>query len=279
MKNILLGNFAFLGLLPKVALESSQILISQPACQQGAPECLALVIEAMAQRYQELADLCDHNALFSLAYLRTTEKFQDTLNTIGYSDRASIVREDALFADYYFQAYEAYKSNQGNVPPAWQIAFDAAKNGTVSGAGDLFLGFNAHIQRDLPFVLYELDLQGHPVSHEDHTLVNQFLQQVSFLDEAAQRFDPTIKDLDLPGDQDDQQRFQQIVQWRELAFQNYQKLRNASSDEERAQVAAEIEGYSAATATGIQQLFSYPPGTDSSARDAYCQQCSHTNSL
>lgn len=233
----------------------------------------------MAQRYQELADLCDHNALFSLAYLRTTEKFQDTLNTIGYSDRASIVREDALFADYYFQAYEAYKSNQGNVPPAWQIAFDAAKNGTVSGAGDLFLGFNAHIQRDLPFVLYELDLQGHPVSHEDHTLVNQFLQQVSFLDEAAQRFDPTIKDLDLPGDQDDQQRFQQIVQWRELAFQNYQKLRNASSDEERAQVAAEIEGYSAATATGIQQLFSYPPGTDSSARDAYCQQCSHTNSL
>lgn len=279
MKNILLGSFAFLGLLPKVALESSQILISQPACQQGSPECLALVIEAMAQRYQELADLCDHNALFSLAYLRTTEKFQDTLNTIGYSDRASIVREDALFADYYFQAYEAYKSNQGNVPPAWQIAFDAAKNGTVSGAGDLFLGFNAHIQRDLPFVLYELDLQGHPVSHEDHTLVNQFLQQVSFLDEAAQRFDPTIKDLDLPGDQDDQQRFQQIVQWRELAFQNYQKLRNASSDEERAQVAAEIEGYSAATATGIQQLFSYPPGTDSSARDAYCQQCSHTNSL
>ena len=279
MKNILLGNFAFLGLLPKVALESSQILISQPACQQGSPECLALVIEAMAQRYQELADLCDHNALFSLAYLRTTEKFQDTLNTIGYSDRASIVREDALFADYYFQAYEAYKSNQGNVPPAWQIAFDAAKNGTVSGAGDLFLGFNAHIQRDLPFVLYELDLQGHPVSHEDHTLVNQFLQQVSFLDEAAQRFDPTIKDLDLPGDQDDQQRFQQIVQWRELAFQNYQKLRNASSDEERAQVAAEIEGYSAATATGIQQLFSYPPGTDSSARDAYCQECSHTNSL
>ena len=279
MKNILLGNFAFLSLLPKVALESSQILISQPACQQGSPECLALVIEAMAQRYQELADLYDHNALFSLAYLRTTEKFQDTLNTIGYSDRASIVREDALFADYYFQAYEAYKSNQGNVPPAWQIAFDAAKNGTVSGAGDLFLGFNAHIQRDLPFVLYELDLQGHPVSHEDHTLVNHFLQQVSFLDEAAQRFDPTIKDLDLPGDQDDQQRFQQIVQWRELAFQNYQKLRNASSDEERAQVAAEIEGYSAATATGIQQLFSYPPGTDSSARDAYCQQCSHTNSL
>ena len=88
MKNILLGSFAFLGLLPKVALESSQILISQPACQQGSPECLALVIEAMAQRYQELADLCDHNALFSLAYLRTTEKFQDTLNTIGYSDRA-----------------------------------------------------------------------------------------------------------------------------------------------------------------------------------------------
>ncbi len=251
-------------------------MINQPACQEGFPECLKLVIEAMDQRYQALADLCDHNALFSLAYLRTTEKFQETLDTIGYGDRTSVVREDALFADYYFQAYDGYKANQSNVPPAWQIALDAAKNGTVSGAGDLFLGFNAHIQRDLPFVLYELDLQGHPVSYEDHTIVNEFLQQVSFLDEAAQKFDPTIKDLDLPGDEDDQQRFQQIVQWRELAFQNYQRLRNASSDAERAQVAAEIEGYSAATATGIQQLFSYPPGIDSSARDAYCQQCSQS---
>ncbi len=277
MKNLFLGSIVLLLTLPGTALASELNLTSTEACQKGKPECVDLVIEEMDRRYELLAELCDHDALFALTYLRTTETFLETLDEIDYDDPAAVIREDALFAEYYFRAYDAYHSEESDVPPVWQIAFDAAQNRSVAGAGNLFLGFNAHIQRDLPFVLYELYVQGNPISYEDHTRANQFLQQVDVLDELAQKFDPTIDDTDLPGEEDDPQQFQLIAQWREAAYLNFERLRDAPTDAERAQVAAEIEGYSAAFAQGLQLAFTYPPGTDSSARDAYCQQCSQGN--
>ena len=39
------------------------------------------------------------------------------------------------------------------VPEAWRIAFDAADHETVATLGDILLGMNAHISRDLPFAL------------------------------------------------------------------------------------------------------------------------------
>jgi len=241
-------------------------------CERGLPQCVTQVIREMERRYKPLARQCDHDAVFALNYLRTTEIFQQTLDEIGYSDPAAVVREDALFAEYYFRAYDAYhRGKKEDVPLAWQITFDAAQNRSVSGAGNIALGINAHIQRDLPFVLYELYLKGRPVSYEDHTRVNEFLEKVNPLKELAEKFDPTIDDQDLPGDEDDRQRFETIVQWREGAFRNYERLRNASTDAQRQQVAKEIEEFAAQTAQFLQQSFSYPPGTDSSERDAYCQ--------
>ncbi|MBE9016311.1 hypothetical protein C7Y66_25565 [Chroococcidiopsis sp. CCALA 051] len=264
---------ALLFLSPEAfTLANAQELTSKKVCQQGLPQCVTLVIREMERRYKPLARQCDHDAVFALNYLRTTEVFQQTLDEIGYSDPSAVVREDALFAEYYFRAYDAYRrGKKEDVPLAWQITFDAAQNRSVSGSGNIALGINAHIQRDLPFVLYELYLQGRPVSYEDHTRVNDFLQQVNPLKELAEKFDPTIDDQDVPGDEDDAARFETIVQWREAAFRNYERLRDASTDAHRMQVAKEIEEFAAQTAQFLQQSFSYPPGTDSSERDAYCQ--------
>lgn len=237
----------------------------------GKPKCVEFVIREMERRYKPLAWQCDHNALFALGYLRSTEVFLQTLKDIDYSDRANVIREDALFAEYYFRAYDAYHLGAANVPPAWKEAFDAAQSRSVTSSGDLVLGFNAHIQRDLPFVLYDLYKQGHPVSYEDHTRVNEFLQKVNFLEELAQKFDPTIDDEDVPGEEDDIQRFQLIASWRELAYRNFEKLRDAPSDEARAKLAAEIETYALVSAQLLRQQLSYPPGTNSQERDAYCR--------
>lgn len=259
--------FSLAGFIPTNASE----LTSKKACEVGKPKCVVFVIKKMERRYKPLARQCDHDALFALVYLRTTETFLQTLDEINYGNPASVIREDALFAQYYFRAYDAYHRGRGNVPPAWQTAFDAAQQRSVAGSGNLILSSNAHIQRDLPFVLYELYLQGRPVSYEDHTRANEFLQQVNVLEEVAQKFDPTVDDEDLLGDADDFQRFQLIAQWREGAYRNFERLRDATTDAERAQVAAEIEANAAATAQTLRQAFSYPLGTDSSRRDAYCQ--------
>lgn len=266
-----LGSSVFFLNLPQLALAREYNLNSRQVCQLGKPKCVELVIKKMKWRYQPLAKRCDHDALFALSYLRTTQTFLQTLNEIGYDDQASVIREDALFAHYYFRAYDAYHWGKGYVPPAWQIAFDAAQNRTVSSSGNLILGFNAHIQTDLPFVLYQLYLQGRPISYQDHTRVNEFLKRVNPLGELAEKFDPTLDDEDVPGDTDDLQRFQLIAQWREGAYRNFERLRDAKTDAERAQVAAEIEASSTASAQVLLQTFSYPVGTDSSARDAYCQ--------
>ena len=237
------------------------------ACQLGQPQCVHFVIQEMERRFRHLARDCDHDAIFSLLYLRTTEKFQETLGTIGYSDPASIIRQDALFADLYFRAYDTYHKGQGFVPPAWRIAFEAADQRRVTAAGNALLGINAHIQRDLSFTLFELDQQGHQVSHADHTLVNNFLAQVMADAEIAERFDPTFDDNSDPA-----ALLQLIFAWRELAFTNYLRLRNAPTAEARAIVAAEIEGFAAAVAAGIVQQTAYPPGADSSSRDAFCAE-------
>ncbi len=246
-------------------------------CQSGDIKCVHHVVKAMSKRFKKLAKSCDHDAIFSLVYLRTTEVYGETAESIGYADVSSITREDALFADYYFRAYDSYHHNkkagkkrkgrgrcQGKeveLPLAWKIAFDAAEARSVTASGNALLGINAHIQRDLPFTLYELHLQGNPVSYEDHTLVNKFLAQVDSAEEIIRDFDPTYPQ---GGDSSG------IFYWRELAWQNYVALRDAPTDEARALVAAGIELRAAQAATYFAASTAYPVGTDSSERDDYC---------
>ena len=268
MLKYLARGFAALSLLWAINLTvASEDVADKRACQEGRPHCAHFVIQEMERRFRRLAKDCDHDAIFSLLYLRTTEKFRDTLGSIGYGDPASIVRQDALFADYYFRAYDAHHRGEGFVPPAWQIAFTAAGQRRVTAAGNALLGINAHVQRDLPFTLFDLDQQGFPVSHADHTLVNNFLAQVMVDAEIAGRFDPTFDDNSDPA-----ALLQLLFAWRELAFTNYLRLRNAPTAEARAAVAAEIEGFAAAVAAGIVQQTAYPPGADSSSRDAFCAE-------
>jgi hypothetical protein len=269
MKQITLGLVAALLVLSGSAGASDDVS-DRRACEAGEPECVDFVIKEMGKRFRKLARRCDHDAIFSLLYLRTTETFRDTLDTIGYADPSSVIREDAVFADYYFRAFDAFHRGRGGVPPAWSVAFTAAQDRAVQSPGNALLGFNAHIQRDLPFVLHELFLRGHPVSHDDHTLVNDFLAQVDATDEVVARFDPTFDD-----NADPVALFQLIVAWRELAFTNFVRLRDAATPEARAAVAADIEATAGNTALGIAQATAFPPGTDSTARDAFCAAQRH----
>jgi len=265
MKRFAQGLAAWLLLWAISSAVASADVADKLACQQGDPNCPHFVIQEMERRFRHLAKHCNHDAIFSLLYLRTTEKFQETLSTIGYGDPASIIRQDAVFADYYFRAFDAFHEGGGYVPPAWQVAFAAADQRKVTAAGNALLGINAHVNRDLPFTLFDLDQRGFPVSHADHTLVNNFLAQVDVTAEIAERFDPTFDDNSDPA-----ALHQLVVAWREQAFVNYLRLRDAPTAEARATVAAEIEGFAAAVAAGIIQQTSYPSGADSSSRDAFC---------
>ena len=73
----------------------------------------------------------------------------------------------------------------------------------VTGMGNVFLGMNAHVNRDLPFVLAEIGLvKPDGTSRKaDHDRVNDFLARHEPVPagRGGQGLDPTLDDGDLPG--------------------------------------------------------------------------------
>jgi hypothetical protein len=246
-------------------------------CVAGRVQCVDKVIRQMTKRFEPLASSCDHDAIFALTYLRVTEEYRRTVEDPTFFDDTSFVNhEDVVFARYYFAAHDAWTAGRiREVPPAWRVAFDAARDRAVSANGNLLLGINAHVQRDLPFVLYSIGLvKPDGTSRKpDHDRVNQILNRVTddVIAEIARRFDPTIDDANAPTTLDDVALFQAIVSWRESAWRHAELLAQARTPAARERVAQEIEAYAAAQAKAIRTATQYLPLLGGrAARDAYC---------
>jgi len=245
-------------------------------CTSGKTRCVDGVIKEMTKRFDRQAAACDHDAVFALTYLRTTEEYRRTIeDPTFFLDTAFVNHEDAVFARYYFEAIDAWHGGRRtSVPQAWQVAFDAADQRTVSGSGNLFLGLSAHINRDLPYVLAEIGLVAPDGSSRkrDHDKVNQFLNRVTepVLAEAAARFDPTIDDRNAPGTWDEAAALQLVVGWREEAWRNAERLVAATTPVERALVVSAIESGATAKQQSLLAATTYGPGQSAAARDAHC---------
>jgi hypothetical protein len=233
-------------------------------CKAGRIQCVDAVIREMTKRFEPLASTCDHNAIFALTYLRTTEEYKRSATAEGFfTDPRFINHQDAVFARYYFDAWDAYRSGDlASTSPSWQIAFSNADDRKVAGLGNMLLGMSAHVNRDLPMVLADIGLVKPDGSSRkpDHDKVNQFLNLVMapMLDEAAARFDPTVDDGQIDGTTIDETGLLQIlVGWREMAWRNAERIVNAPTPEARAAVIADIERLAAIEANLIVVATSY----------------------
>jgi hypothetical protein len=259
---------------PGLAYEPS----SADECVSGRIQCVDKVVREMTRRFDGLAATCSHDAIFALTYLRTTEEYYRATTTPGFFEDASFVNhEDAVFAAFYVNAYDAYhRGDMAKVPRAWKIAFDAARDRKVSAQGNVYLGMSAHINRDLPYVLEAIGLvKPDGTSRKaDHDKVNQFLNRVAddVFPEIGRRFDPTADDGSAGDEPADTLAFQIVPSWREGAWRNAERLAAARTPAERALVEASIESAAAAAAESLRAATAYQPllGQSSAARDAYC---------
>jgi len=248
------------------------------ACRAGKLSCVDHTLAVMQSRFKPQARACSHWAIFSLAYLRTTQMYRQVVVQRGYfQDPAWVNHEDTVFGRLYLNAEDNWAAGRtAQVPAAWRIAFDAADRRTVSAAGDLLLGMNAHVNRDLPFALAEVGIvtPDGRTRKPDHDKVNDFLYEVygPLMTEEAQRFDPSIEGANIPGTTlDDDTLFQLLVAWREEAWHNAVRLVTAATPAARQAVAASIENAAAAEATAIIASTAYvPPASATTSRDAYC---------
>jgi hypothetical protein len=252
---------------------------SDNLCNRGSIRCVEATIREMQRRFDPEAASCSHDAIFALTYLRTTQEYYRTVanDPAFFSDTPFVNHEDAVFASYYFDAYDAWHGgDRSHVPGAWAAAFDAAARRTVSGTGDLLLGVSAHVNRDLPFALAAIGLvKPDGTSRKpDHDKVDQILNRVygPVLSELARRFDPSVSNAIFDGSTlDDAALLQIVVGWREEAWRNAERLVTAPTPADRSAVAASIEDAATLEAKTIIAQTSYaPPVTSTAARDAYC---------
>ena len=243
-------------------------------CSRGTPACLAAVVAEMERRYERLAASCDHDAAFALMYLRVTQSVERT-ERHGFADRAYLAHLDAVFARLYFNAFDAWTEGRHNaVPPAWQVAFELAGMKRVNGVGDLLLGMNAHISRDLPFAVAAI---GGLTGDRRHSFeqVNGVLERVSksIVQEESQRFDPTIAHFTLPVFKTNFGNLGLLLgSWRDAALRDGERLLAAKTPAQRAKVVRSIEQTALARAAVIAAATSRVPFSHAGrARDAYCR--------
>ena len=246
-------------------------------CVAGRSACLRATLKKFGSILKENAQSCTHESVFAMTYTRITQSYGYVRDIPGYfQDVPYINHMDAVFAKYYFDAYDAYKAgNRAAVPPAWQTAFDAARDKRMTGTGDLLLGINAHVNRDLPFVLASMGLvrPGGGSGKPDFDKADLFLNDASdaLMAELSQRFDPTIDDSNDPLGLSYASVMQMLTSWREVAWRNAEALVNAPTAAARALVAQGIEKAANTTANAILLAQSYtPPLTTTTARDRYC---------
>ena len=240
-------------------------------CTRPSSACVLTEVRRLHAR--EVALGCDHRAVFATTYRVLT---QAALRTVRrhprfFSYPRYFYFEDALFADVYFANSRAWERGK-RVSPAWQIAFEAARDGDQNAGQDMLLGINAHVQNDMPFVMAALSthtMRGLS-RHHDHELMNRVLARAyrPVVDTVRRRYDASMKVTNPDGvPVDDKAGMALVKRWRDDVWRNANRLIRARSAAERRSVTRQIEQNAADTATEIATL--QVPGYRAQ-RDAYC---------
>jgi Family of unknown function (DUF5995) len=247
---------------------------SANVCERGAPACMDAVVAEMSRRISALG--CSHLAPFATMYRQVSIEVKRAVDAGQYTDPAYVAHLDSVFATYYFHALDEWRTGHRNaVPRAWQMAFSAAQNRKVSTFGDLLLGMNAHISRDLPYALYSVGLR-YPNGRSavaDVVAVNKAIQasQAPMLALVRRHYDPKVGPPPglppwLTGDVP-----RIIAAWRLEALANARELLDAHSTAERVQIETRIDATAALRSLLIWRATAYPhPAQDTLARDHYC---------
>ncbi len=244
-------------------------------CPGGEDACIDDVVTEMMARLDGLAAACDHDAIFSLAYLRVTENVRDAARSGYFQDRKWLTQVDAVFAELYFDVRDDWHAGRrSEVPNAWAIALESEDDKAMTGLGNFMLAMNAHINRDFPHVLAEVGLTAPDgTSHRpDHNAYNQRLDSLYapvFAEEAA-RFDPRFDDIDVSTIEETAAGV--IMRgWREGVWRNAEALALAKTPAARRAVEREIEVYAATQALLMRGMFE-SSNAGNVKRDAWCAE-------
>jgi len=249
---------------------------SSNVCVSGKVQCIDAVVREMQRRADPLVQSCSDQALFALTYLRVTQAYAWSARQPGYyADPGWTNHAVAVFAKYYLGAFDTWSANPDSsaVPRAWKIAFNAARDGRVSAAGNFFLGLNAHINHDLALAMAAAGLSGPDGASEkaNYDKINALLNSVTLplVAELTQRLDQSMDDTSLPLSLDATAVGEVMWTWREQAWRNAELLASSTGLAKNL-VLSSIDANSVTQANTYAASFAYTPVNTRAARDAWC---------
>ena len=259
-------------LLPPYGAPQTRQITQLAECRRVRMACMDGVIRRLkraADRYG-----CDHRAVFPRVYQLLSEELRRHLAQPGFfDDRRYLILEAVMFERFYRAGMRAWETDRAAVPAAWRVALETWEQGDTLGAQDMLLGINAHVQRDMPYVVAYMGLRFRDGRSRkpDHDRVNLVLDRAyePIVRRVESEFDPaTASTNSALTPADDELGLEMTRTWREGVWRNAERLLNASSPAEREQVAQSIELQAEASARSIAA--SRTPGYGAQ-RDAYCK--------
>jgi hypothetical protein len=195
----------------------------------------------------------DRRAYFAEAYGAMTTAMLTGVSDGGFADEVWVGRLLDRFADYYFEAVDAYDALADGraCPRVWLDAFECCRRDDLSRLQVVLLGINAHINHDLPLALAdvlddwdELDEAVRAGRLADHEQVNTVIERSTDLvqDAVVNQAVPLLALADRLLGPIDEAVFNRVVScWREHGWEDAQRLVAAKDPEAREGVRADIE--------------------------------------
>lgn len=243
------GVVALLGAAPSGASPGTAAREARPVCEGPVLGCVRDAERTLAGIRGELG--CDHRAPFPAIYVQLERSLAEAAGRPDAFEepRWLVGSLNTGFVNLYLDAYYADRAGRP-VPRAWRIAFDAARSQDVNAGQDVLLGANAHIQRDMPYVLAELGLRRADGASRkpDFDRIQAVLDHAfgPAVRDVARRYDPVVALADDRWNPIAGLTAHELFRWwREQAWDHARRLVDAADDAARDRAVRAIEANAA----------------------------------
>ena len=207
-------------------------------------ETIEQVIDIMDGIMEECVAKNNRLGFFTALYRATTIVVKERCDAGNFFEDNDRMRKlDVIFANRYFESYEAYV-NKGTPTKSWAISFQMAENTSLMILQHMLMGMNAHISLDLGISAAEIsDGSLSPSLERDFFRLNNLLAGLidTVQDEIAE-VSPLLKYMDMLGGRFDESFVSYSINYaRDRAWSFAQELAPLTPEERQPLIAARDE--------------------------------------
>lgn len=204
----------------------------------------------------------DRRAIFLSCYALMTGNMLAAVESGAFEDNRWVNALLHRFANYYFDALEAYERSAEGAPKVWRLTFQAARQPRTHVMQHLLLGINAHINYDMVFALNDLlapewahlSPEQRTARYRDHCQVNEIIYQTidSVQDQVVERYQASMDLVDkLLGPVDEWLTIRLITAWRDQVWDDSVGILQCASESDRQVLRHQVEQHSVERAQAI----------------------------